>query len=107
VTVLEKGFAWNGRPYSSLSQIAKAMTGTAWNGHRFFGLRTATTARALAHRGAMNDAPATPDVALDGPPAGKQSGHRCSLPGDAVTSARGSAALIDRARGHNGGAAAT
>jgi hypothetical protein len=34
VTVLEKGFAWNGKSYSSLSQIAKAMTGTAWNGHR-------------------------------------------------------------------------
>ena len=39
VTVLEKGFAWNGKSYASLSQIAKAMTGTAWNGHRFFGLR--------------------------------------------------------------------
>ncbi len=39
VMVLEKGFAWNGRTYGSLSQIAKAMTGTSWNGHRFFGLR--------------------------------------------------------------------
>jgi Protein of unknown function (DUF2924) len=39
--VLEKGFAWNGRSYGSMSQIAKAMTGTSWNGHRFFGLRTA------------------------------------------------------------------
>jgi DUF2924 family protein len=46
VTVLEKGFAWNGKSYFSRSQIAKAMTGTAWNGHRFFGLRTATPARA-------------------------------------------------------------
>ena len=41
VMVLEKGFAWNGETYESLSQIAKAMTGTSWNGHRFFGLRTA------------------------------------------------------------------
>jgi hypothetical protein len=41
VMVLEKGFAWNGEAYASLSQIAKAMTGTSWNGHRFFGLRTA------------------------------------------------------------------
>jgi Protein of unknown function (DUF2924) len=41
VMVLEKGFAWNGQTYVSLSQIAKAMTGTSWNGHRFFGLRTA------------------------------------------------------------------
>ncbi|MFZ1963354.1 MAG: DUF2924 domain-containing protein [Roseiarcus sp.] len=39
VMVLEKGFAWNGKSYGSLSQIAKAMTGTSWNGHRFFGLR--------------------------------------------------------------------
>jgi hypothetical protein len=39
VMVLEKGFAWNGATYRSLSQIAKAMTGTSWNGHRFFGLR--------------------------------------------------------------------
>ena len=43
--VLEKGFAWNGEVYSSLSEIAKAMTGTSWNGHRFFGLRTAKSNR--------------------------------------------------------------
>ena len=36
---LDEGFAWNGATYRSLSQIAKAMTGTSWNGHRFFGLR--------------------------------------------------------------------
>jgi Protein of unknown function (DUF2924) len=41
VMVLGKGFAWNGKTYGSLSQIAKAMTGTSWNGHRFFGLRPA------------------------------------------------------------------
>jgi Protein of unknown function (DUF2924) len=41
VMVLEEGFAWNGATYRSLSQIAKAMTGTSWNGHRFFGLRQA------------------------------------------------------------------
>jgi Protein of unknown function (DUF2924) len=39
VMILDKGFAWNGATYRSLSQIAKAMTGTNWNGHRFFGLR--------------------------------------------------------------------
>jgi hypothetical protein len=31
--------------YGSLSQVAKAMTGTSWNGHRFFGLRTARSER--------------------------------------------------------------
>jgi hypothetical protein len=39
VAVLADGFAWNGNTYSSLSQIAFAITGTRWNGPRFFGLR--------------------------------------------------------------------
>jgi Protein of unknown function (DUF2924) len=100
--VLEKGFAWNGKSYSSLSQIAKAMTGTAWNGHRFFGLRTATSARAAqARRGIVIEATARPDVASDGPIASEQVGHRCSLPSDAVASAAGSAALLDRGRRRN------
>ena len=42
--ILEEGFAWNGQTFGSLSKIAKAMTGTNWNGHRFFGLRQARTA---------------------------------------------------------------
>jgi hypothetical protein len=39
VTVLANGFAWNGKTYPSLSKIAFAITGTRWNGPRFFGLR--------------------------------------------------------------------
>jgi hypothetical protein len=39
VAVLAGGFAWNGRTYPSLSQVAFAITGTRWNGPRFFGLR--------------------------------------------------------------------
>jgi hypothetical protein len=39
VAVLAEGFAWNGKTYPSLSQIAFAITGTRWNGPRFFGLR--------------------------------------------------------------------
>ncbi len=39
VMVLAGGFAWQGRTYGSLSEIAKAITGTKWNGPRFFGLR--------------------------------------------------------------------
>ena len=46
VMILEDGFAWNGQTFGSLSQIAKAMTGTNWNGHRFFGLRQGKTVRA-------------------------------------------------------------
>jgi hypothetical protein len=39
VTVLENGLAWKGKTYPSLSKIALAITGTRWNGPRFFGLR--------------------------------------------------------------------
>jgi Protein of unknown function (DUF2924) len=39
VTVLADGFAWKGKTYKSLSKVAIAITGTRWNGPRFFGLR--------------------------------------------------------------------
>jgi hypothetical protein len=39
VMVLADGFAWNENIYPSLSKVASAMTGTRWNGPRFFGLR--------------------------------------------------------------------
>jgi hypothetical protein len=39
VTVTQEGFAWQGNTYSSLSEIARLITGTRWNGPRFFGLR--------------------------------------------------------------------
>ena len=39
VMVLADGFAWNGQTYDSLTKVAFAITGTRWNGPRFFGLR--------------------------------------------------------------------
>ena len=39
VTVLPKGFEFEGKHYRSLSAIAKAVTGTHWNGKLFFGLK--------------------------------------------------------------------
>jgi hypothetical protein len=39
VMVMADGFAWNGETYDSLSKVAFAITGTNWNGPRFFGLR--------------------------------------------------------------------
>lgn len=39
VIVVETGFSWDGKQYRSLSEIARAITGTNWNGPRFFGLR--------------------------------------------------------------------
>lgn len=41
VIVVEDGYAWNGRTYRSLSQIATAITGVRWSGPRFFGLKGA------------------------------------------------------------------
>ncbi|CAA6603865.1 conserved hypothetical protein [Rhodospirillaceae bacterium LM-1] len=39
VTVRDNGFEYQGRPYKSLSAIARAITGTRWNGLIFFGLK--------------------------------------------------------------------
>jgi Protein of unknown function (DUF2924) len=39
VTVVANGFVWREATYASLSTIARAITGTNWNGPRFFGLR--------------------------------------------------------------------
>jgi Protein of unknown function (DUF2924) len=40
VTVLAEGFVYDERTYTNLSEIAVLITGTRWNGPRFFGLRT-------------------------------------------------------------------
>jgi hypothetical protein len=41
VKVVADGFAYDGKTFASLSEIATAITGTRWNGPRFFGLRSA------------------------------------------------------------------
>src|SRR3954453_2927525 len=41
VTSVRDGFDWQGTTYQSLSAIARAITGTAWSGPRFFGLQAA------------------------------------------------------------------
>ena len=75
VSVLEDGFAWNGKTYGSLSRIANAITGASWNGHRFFGLRSggcAATATAFnartgsTHAGGKTASVETP--CIHGPP---------------------------------------
>lgn len=45
VMVLDEGFAYEGRAYPSLSEIARKITGTRWNGPKFFGLRPADRPR--------------------------------------------------------------
>jgi len=47
VTVVPGGFLWRDTTYRSLSTIARAITGTSWNGRRFFGVKP-DTARAEA-----------------------------------------------------------
>jgi hypothetical protein len=44
VTVNPDGFVWRDKTYSSLSAVARAITGTPWSGYRFFGLRGRTEA---------------------------------------------------------------
>ena len=50
VMVLAEGFAWNGQTYDSLTKVAFAITGTRWNGPRFFGLRDKKAKPALEDR---------------------------------------------------------
>jgi hypothetical protein len=50
VTVTDEGFLWNGKPHRSLSGVARAITGTKWNGPRFFGLRDVNNTMASASR---------------------------------------------------------
>jgi hypothetical protein len=52
VTVIPGGSVWREKTYPSLSAIALAITGTAWNGHRFFGLRAAE-GRRIRRAGAL------------------------------------------------------
>jgi len=46
VEVLEDGFEWDGVVYRSLSAVAKAVTGSRWSGHLFFGLKKRKRAKA-------------------------------------------------------------
>src|SRR6202023_594237 len=50
VMVMADGFAWNGQTYDSLSKVAFAITGTKWNGPRFFGLRDKEDRSAMGAR---------------------------------------------------------
>lgn len=45
VTVYHDSYEYQGRPYKSLSAIARAITGTRWNGLIFFGLKSQRAAR--------------------------------------------------------------
>jgi hypothetical protein len=47
VMIMERGYAYRGRSYTSLSEIARCITGARWSGPRFFGLRSQSKRAAL------------------------------------------------------------
>jgi hypothetical protein len=66
VMVGEQGFVWNGQTYVSLSKVACTITGTRWNGPRFFGLR---------QKGKGSDS--KPEVRQQDPAAGRRPEGTC------------------------------
>jgi hypothetical protein len=91
VMMLADGFAYDGQTYPSLSEIATLITGTRWNGPRFFGLRPTTrtdgVSSGLPRKGAGDKKTAatdrTPhDPAPGGPEFTKTASHRSPKAGD-------------------------
>ncbi len=78
VLVVPDGFCWRGEVYASLSTIARKITGTSWNGPRFFGLRggaeTPTADAAAPARAA--EAEVRPAIRVDQGPALRQTAWR-------------------------------
>jgi Protein of unknown function (DUF2924) len=81
VMVAPDGFCWQGKTYSSLSTIALKITGTSWNGPRFFGLRDAEEAPLDAPTNPHARTPASQSSIKARPsrqaqsPAARRSGH--------------------------------
>jgi hypothetical protein len=69
VTVVPGGFLWQEGVYPSLSVIARAITGTAWNGPRFFGLRVPSN----SETGAATVAKPSPPQAMESSMRGRSS----------------------------------
>ena len=55
VLVLDDGFSWQNTHYRSLSALARKITGTAWSGPLFFGLKPN---RSATHRSSQLPGPA-------------------------------------------------
>jgi hypothetical protein len=62
VTVAAEGYVWEGTSYSSLSAIARAITGTVWNGPRFFAVKPAQDPPVHGRRGARPPAETQPSA---------------------------------------------
>ena len=66
VIVVPGGFLWRGETFSSLSTIALKITGTSWNGPRFFGLRTKAQSQA-ADDPSASKSPSAPEPTVPSP----------------------------------------
>jgi hypothetical protein len=71
VTVAPEGLVWEGNPYSSLSAVARAITGTVWNGPRFFAVNPAPGSNPPAHR--RRPHPGNTDQSIHNP--GREANH--------------------------------
>jgi hypothetical protein len=74
VTVAPDGFIWNGERYRSLSQIARLITGTRWNGWVFFGLKK-TGAKVQAALRPQRRRSASPKRSIEHSPASREVAH--------------------------------
>ncbi len=89
VMITPGGYVWRENTYASLSTIARAITGTAWNGPRFFGLRT---------RRAQSERPAKRSAGNPGRPRrNATSSGRCNREGTRTKALRHLHPQIDRA----------
>jgi Protein of unknown function (DUF2924) len=88
VTVVAKGFVWREATYASLSTIARAITGTNWNGPRFFGLRI--DKETTVSSGTADALPASPNRRTPAPTASSKSRREVAIgrPSGNVTPAR-------------------
>jgi len=74
VMVMEEGYSWNGTGFRSLSEVALAITGTKWNGPRFFGLRPVGRIGNANAEGATNGENAWPGRGDRAAPAASEEG---------------------------------
>src|SRR5438045_6152988 len=63
VTVAREGFDWQGATYPSLSAIARAITGTAWSGPRFFAVHAGGERNSARHAQEQTGRTANPSMA--------------------------------------------
>lgn len=93
VMVTRDGYVWAGERYTSLSAIAKAITGTSWNGWTFFGVKRPSGRNKNAAK--RRDAGTVPDATGANDPV--DVGGACAI--EAVTPIRSSAAAASSATG--------